>query len=62
MLHSVLVLGVQGQGRRGRVSLMSEGANAGPWWKRLLWLIAIWALSVSMLGTVAMIIRFWLKA
>nr|WP_279483983.1 DUF2474 family protein [Aureimonas sp. SK2] len=41
---------------------MSEGANAGPWWKRLLWLIAIWALSVSMLGTVAMIIRFWLKA
>ncbi|PKP92709.1 MAG: DUF2474 domain-containing protein [Alphaproteobacteria bacterium HGW-Alphaproteobacteria-16] len=33
----------------------------GPLWKRLLWLAAIWAASVTVLGIVAMIIRAWLK-
>lgn len=32
-----------------------------PLWKRLLWLVAIWAASVLALGAVATVIRFWLK-
>lgn len=40
---------------------MREGENVGPWWKRIAWLVAIWAMSLVVLGTVAMIIRFWLK-
>lgn len=40
---------------------MGEGENVGPWWKRIAWLAAIWAMSLAVLGTVAMVIRFWLK-
>ena len=40
---------------------MGEGENVGPWWKRITWLVAIWAMSLAVLGTVAMIIRFWLR-
>ncbi|KEO89121.1 oxidase [Erythrobacter longus] len=32
-----------------------------PLWKRLAWMAAIWLASVTVLGVVAMIIRFWLK-
>lgn len=40
---------------------MGEGDAAGPWWKRIAWLIAIWAMSLMVLGAVAMVIRWWLK-
>jgi hypothetical protein len=29
--------------------------------KQVLWMIAIWAMSVSVLGFVATIIRYWIK-
>lgn len=38
---------------------MEEGP--GPWWKRLAWLVAIWAGSVAALGAVAWVIRSWLN-
>ena len=36
-------------------------ADYSPLWKRLLWLAAIWAGSVAILGVVAYGIRFWLN-
>ena len=33
----------------------------GPWWKRLAWLVAIWAASVAALGAIAFVIRSWLN-
>ncbi|HSX56972.1 MAG TPA: DUF2474 domain-containing protein [Sphingomonas sp.] len=38
-----------------------DGTNAGPWWKRIIWLFAIWAMSLATLGSVAFVIRLWLK-
>lgn len=38
----------------------TDRAAAGPWWKRLAWLAAIWAASVAVLGAVAGVIRWWL--
>ena len=38
------------------------GDEAGPLWKRLLWLVAIWTASVSALGVVAGVLRWWLHA
>jgi hypothetical protein len=35
---------------------------AAPWWKRLAWMMAIWAASVAALGLVSLALRFWLKA
>ena len=35
-------------------------ADAGPLWKRLAWMAAIWAMSVAALGLVALVIRAWL--
>ena len=32
-----------------------------PLWKRLVWFVAIWAMSVAVIGIVAYVIRFWLK-
>jgi len=39
-----------------------DGENAGPWWKRVAWLVVIWAMSLAVLGAVAFVIRVWLKA
>ncbi len=36
--------------------------DEAPFWKRLAWLVAIWAASVAALGIVAFIIRFWLRS
>jgi hypothetical protein len=36
--------------------------SAGPFWKRLLWMVGIWALSVITLAIVAFIIRVILRA
>ena len=36
-------------------------ADCAPLWKRLGWMAAIWGTSVLVLGTVAQVIRFWLK-
>jgi len=38
------------------------GDDAGPLWKRLGWMIAIWAASVAVLAIVAMAIRAVLHA
>ena len=32
-----------------------------PLWKRLAWFVAIWALSIVALGSVATLLRFWLR-
>lgn len=40
---------------------MDRDVGPGPWWKRILWMLAIWALSVAALGIVATIIRWWLN-
>lgn len=37
-----------------------DGAEP-PLWRRLLWMLAIWAASVAVLGAVAGVIRWWLK-
>ena len=37
-------------------------ADRAPLWKRVLWLVAIWIASVSVLGAVAYGIRSWLNA
>lgn len=34
--------------------------DAGPLWKRLAWMAAIWAMSVAVLGAVAWFIRLWI--
>lgn len=36
--------------------------DAGPLWRRLAWMVAIWAASVAALGVVAMAIRGVLRA
>lgn len=39
-----------------------QGDAAGPLWKRLAWMVAIWAMSILALGVVATILRWWLRA
>lgn len=36
-------------------------ADEAPLWKRLAWMAAIWAMSVASLGTVALLLRAWLR-
>ncbi|MFM9829190.1 MAG: DUF2474 family protein [Sphingomonas sp.] len=36
--------------------------DAGPLWKRLVWLAAIWAMSVASLAAIALVLRWWLRA
>jgi hypothetical protein len=36
--------------------------DAGPLWRRLAWMVAIWAASITALGAVAMAIRLALRA
>ena len=36
-------------------------ATTLPFFKRLAWMVGIWAVSVGALGLVAGILRFWLK-
>ena len=33
-----------------------------PLWKRLAWMVAIWAAGVVSLGVIAMILRYWIGA
>ncbi len=35
--------------------------SPSPLWKRLAWMVALWASSLAVLGVVAMIIRYWLN-
>jgi len=36
--------------------------DEAPLWKRLLWMAAIWTMSVAALGVVAFTMRIWLNA
>ena len=38
-----------------------ESGDARPLWQRLGWMLAIWVVSITVLGLVAYGIRFWLK-
>lgn len=37
-----------------------EGADPGPWWKRLAWFVGLWLASVSLIGAVAYFLRLWI--
>ncbi|HTN15093.1 MAG TPA: DUF2474 domain-containing protein [Sphingomonadaceae bacterium] len=45
-----------------REGLPHLDADDAPLWRRLLWMAALWAASVTVLGAVAYAIRLWLKA
>ena len=47
--------------RLRRDLLPREAANEAPLVKRLGWMALIWAASVSLLGVVSLILRWWLK-
>lgn len=40
---------------------MDAHGEPGPWWKRLAWTVAIWAVSVALIGTVAFLLRWWIR-
>ena len=37
-----------------------SGDGPGPWWQRILWLVAIWAAGVGVVGFVGWVLRLWL--
>jgi hypothetical protein len=41
---------------------VSGGGPAAPWYRRVLWLLAIWAMSVAALGLVAAAMHFAVSA
>jgi len=41
---------------------MPHSAMAAPWWKKLAWLILIWAAGVAALGVVAWLLRWLMQA
>ncbi|KIT15223.1 hypothetical protein jaqu_30460 [Jannaschia aquimarina] len=43
-----------------RHSRDEAGHDAGPWWKRFGWFVALWLASVAVVLAVAYGIRFWI--
>lgn len=42
------------------MSAMPGDAPQSPLWKRLLWMAAIWTLSVTAMGLIALALRVWI--
>jgi hypothetical protein len=40
---------------------MAAAEPPASWWRRISWLIVIWAASVAVLGAVSLLLRLWLK-
>jgi len=47
--------------RQQRNPMLSRDSDEAPLLKRLGWMALIWAASVSLLGVVSLMIRWWLK-
>ena len=41
---------------------MAQPPTASPWWKKLAWLLLIWAGGVALLGTIAWLLRWLMQA